>query len=187
MQNYALMFLMLMNRFTSGGKLSVRADNPLVLQLDAVASSHFIIGRNMKDEPFLGVPIQFMPYFTQLDWMEASICREEGLYILEARDPMSQSLNMALALTIRRERLNVFRSEREDITKLPLSMKTFRQNPQNPDDFVVSEHDELIGIPQKEVSSIMEVGTDIEIDNAKRLFENMGMGGGFTSMTLGAN
>lgn len=184
-QNHAVMFLAWMNRLVRSGKAVVREDNPLVFQLDAVASGYFLLGRNMKNKPFLGVPVQFMPFFTQIDWMEASICREEGLFLLEARDPVSQSLFMALSFSFRRERLNVFCLENEEnIAEMPLSIKVFKQNPKNPDDLAVSDHDELIGIPQKEVYSIMDIGTDLEIDNARRLFENTGVGSAFTAMSF---
>lgn len=183
-QNHAVMFLTWMNRLIRNDKATVHPDNPLVFQLDAVASGYFLIGRNMKNMPFLAVPVEFMPFFTQIDWMESSICREEGLFFLEARDPMTQSLHMALAFSWRSERLNVICSERENPADLFLSIKVFKQNPKDPTDVIVSDHDELVAIPIKEVHSAMDVGTEIEIDNARRLFETTGMGGGFTSIKL---
>lgn len=184
-QNYALMFLVWMGRLIQRDQAFICPDNPMVLKLDAVASGHFLIGRDEKNTPFLAIPVEFMPFFVQIDWMEVSICREEGYLYLEARDPVTQALNMALGLSIREKRLNVIcLAGIETPSNMTMSMKVFKQNPKDPSDVIVSDQNELVGLPIKEVSSVHEIGTQMEIDEAFRLFEKTGQGGGFTALKV---
>lgn len=180
-QNYAVMFLLWMGRLVGDGKLQISPVNPLVVELDAIASGHFLLGRDVENQPFLGIPIQFMPFFTQIDWMEISLCREEGRLYLEARDSETQALHMALSLSIREERLNVICLKGvENPASLMFGMRVFSQNPQNPKEILVADQNEISGFPIKEVNNILDIGTEMEIESALRLYEKTGMGSVFS-------
>lgn len=184
-QNHALIFLAWLGRLIRDGKATVSPENPLVVLLNPIASGHFLLGRDESNQPFLGVPTQFMPYFVQIDWMEVSFCRDEGYLYLEARDPSTQALHMALGICVRRSRLNTICLEgKEDPGSLSFSMFVFKQNEKKPDDTILSNQAEITGFPVKEIGSIMELGTESEIESALRLYERTGMGSGFTSLTL---
>lgn len=184
-QNYALMFLVWLGRLIQSNNAEVNKDNPLVLNLDSRASGFFLLGRDNQNQPFLGIPIEFMPFFVQIDWMEISFCREEGRLYLEARDPSTQALHMALGLSVRSARLNVICLDgKEQPEDLVFSMRVFKQNPQKPEQIMLSDQVEITGIPIKEIQSVMDLGTEMEIEDALRLYDKTGMGGGFTTLTL---
>lgn len=63
-------------------------------------------------------------------------------------------------------------------------MFVFKQNEKKPDDTILSNQAEITGFPVKEIGSIMELGTESEIESALRLYERTGMGSGFISLTL---
>jgi hypothetical protein len=184
-QNHGLVFMMFLNRLVGLGALSMDEYNPRVFRLSSYISGIFLMGRDVNDEPFLGVPVSVMPHFTQVDWIEASICRNEGRLYLEARDGATQALHMAFGIAIRRERLNVFCVEgKEDVGRLRLNIKVFEQDPLNPDDVIFSDHHELTGIVLKEIDSSIDLGGEMDAEDARSILERSGLDVNFKSVSL---
>lgn len=185
-QNHGLVFFMWLNRLIGNNHITFNEDFPKVLELDLYSSSQFLVGRDVNDQPFLGVPSEMMPHFTQIDWVEASICRKTGHFYLEAKNPSTQELNMAFGIKMRRDRLNIFCLEGvEDISELSLSIKVFEQDPEDVTSVLFADNHELINITLKEIDSVVEMGTFSDIEDAKSIAKDSGLDSTFTQIKVG--
>jgi hypothetical protein len=184
-QNHALIFFMYLNRLVANGHIQADEYNPKVLMLDSYASGVFLCGRDVNDQPFLGIPSEMMPFFTQIDWVEASICRKIGYIFLEAKDPQTQIMNMAFGIKIRRRRLDVFCIDgHEDINSMTLSMKVFEQDKKDPKQILFADQHELINITLKEINSTMDLGTEMDAEESRGILKKTGVDSTFTPIAI---
>jgi hypothetical protein len=184
-QNHALVFFVYLSRLVQYKHAVLDEHNPKALLLDTFSSGVFLCGRDINDQPYLGVPSELMPFFTQIDWVEASICRKKGYLFLEARDPATQSLQMAFGIKIRRKRLNVFCvKDHENIDDLSLNIKVFEQDKNKPTDVIFADEHELVNITLKEINSTLELGTEMDAEEARTILVNSGVDHSFTPIKL---
>ncbi|MAH54642.1 MAG: hypothetical protein CL531_00055 [Aestuariibacter sp.] len=184
-QNAALVWLMYFNRLIDCGHVKMDAYNPKVFYLDAYTSAHFMLGRDIEHEPFLAVPNTYMPFFTEVDWVEVSINRKEGYLFLEARDPKTQMLHMALGFKVRRARLDTVCIEgKEDINSLRFNIKVFEADPDDPQQVVFNDQHEIVGLPIKEVSSSLELGTELDSADSRSMLEESGVSKSYTTLKI---
>lgn len=184
-QNHALVMLMFMSRLVEKSHLGFSNENAKVVMLDTYASSFFACGRDIENQPFVGVPSKMVPFFTQIDWVEASICRPLGYIFLEARDQATQSLNMAFGIKLRRDRLDVFCIEgHERVEDLFLNIKVFEQDLKNPKEVLFAEQHELVNITLKEINSINELGTEFDAKQSLGILKLNGLEQSFTPVKI---
>jgi hypothetical protein len=185
MQNHGLMFFMFLNSLVYREELVVEEGDPRVLKLKSLTSSYFLCGRDTNDEPFLGVPIGMMPWFTEIDWVAASICRSEGYLYLEARDPRHHGFLLGLGIKIRSKRLDVFSiKDHEDAASMCMNLKVFEANPSDLSEIFFAEHHEVIGIPLQEIDSCLEIGDGDDPSMALQLMAESGLDKTFVSTKL---
>jgi len=185
-QNYALVWFVFLSRGIQNGEIKIDKKNPKVLLLSSSLSGIFLCGRETSGEPFLGVPDTIMPFFTEVDWVEASICRELGYLFLEARDPKTQLLHMALGIKIRTSRLNVFCIKgKENVDDMRLNMKVFEQSKEDLKNVSFSDEHELMGIMLKEVESTIELGSEMDAEYARTVLKKSGLDTSYTTVKIG--
>ncbi len=178
-QNHALVWMIYLNRLLQYNNMKFDEHNPRVFLLDTMASAVFVAGRDVKCEPFLGVPVEMMPFFTQVDWVEASICRSKGYLFLEVRDMVSQTLTMAFGIKMRPSRLNVFCLEGKETAELmKMNIKVFEEDG---DELLISDQHEMTGLVLKEVASTADLSHDLDAEEARSILENTGVSKSFTS------
>jgi hypothetical protein len=184
-QNYALVWLAYLGRLTQYDHLKIDEYNPRVYLLDSVASSIFILGRDVKDEPFLGVSHRMMPFFTAIDWTDVSICRPKSYLFLELRDPQTQILNMALGIKVRRSRLDVVCvKDKEAPEDMRFNMKVFEQDDDDPSVVVFSDQHELTGLSIKEIDGTTELGGEMDAEEARTILKRSGISGSYTTTKM---
>lgn len=184
-QNYALVWFMFLSRSIESGDIKIDANNPKVLLMSPSASGMFLCGRDSDGEPFLGIPSTLMPFFTEIDWVEASICREMGYLFLEARDPRTQMLHMSLGIKMREARLDVFCIKgKENIDGMKMNMKVFEQSKTDPRDVLFADQHELMNIMLKEVSNTTEIGSDVDAEYARSILDKSGVSSSYTSVKV---
>jgi hypothetical protein len=184
-QNYALVWFMYINRLIQNGHLKFDKHNPKVYLLDVVASSVFLIGRDVNEEPFLGVPDSLMPFFTEVDWVDVSFCRKIGYLFLEARNARTQMLHIAFGIKIRKSRLDVVCIDgKENPEDMRFNIKVFEQDPDNPRDVLFSDQHEMMGLSLREIKSTADIGSEMEAEDARTVLANSGVKGSFTSTTI---
>lgn len=182
-QNHALMFGLFLNRLIGTGDLKPYEGNPNVLILSPAATQYFVCGREVGGNPFLGFPVEMQPFFPAVDWMEASLCKREGLLILEARDTSTNEFIMGLGFRLRSARTSVFYSEGKEDVKT-LNLKVFMYDEENPGRLLFPDENELIGIILKPIDSIVEYAGMVEADYAKRALERTGMDNSFSYVDI---
>jgi hypothetical protein len=184
-QSHGMVFFMFLNRLAKEGHLSMDKYNPRVIKMSAHASAFFLCGRDMQDQPFIGVPSGMMPFFTQMDWVEASICRREGYMFLEAKDPTTQSLLFALGFRFRPSRLDVFTiAGHESIGDKELNLKVFDQDLRDPANIIFADQHELVGLRLKEIQSTVEMGTELDAEDARDILAKSGIDRTFNIIRL---
>jgi hypothetical protein len=184
-QNHALVWMVFLNRLVDSGHVKIDALNPKVYLMDSVVSHYFLCGRDVKGEPFLGVPSTMMPHFTEIDWIECSISRELGYFFLEAKDPKTQMLNFVLGIKIRRKRLDVFCVEgKEDVHSQRLNIKVFEQDKEDPTEIIFADQHELVNLSMKEISCTSELGTELDAEDSRTMLGNSGIKRSYTNAKL---
>ena len=184
-QNHAIAWLVYLARNIQDGNMSFYEGNPKIYLMSPLASCHFTVGRDVNHEPFLGVPLDYTPFFLQMDWIEASIHRESGYLFLEARNPKAQVLNFAFGLKMRKARLDMICVEgKEDINELSLNMKVFEQSKDNPEDVIFPDENDLIGLPLKELDSISDLSNEFDSKYSRSILERARVDASFTSKKL---
>lgn len=182
-QNHGLMFALFLNRLIGSGQIELYERNPSVMILSPTATQYFICGRDSNEEPYLGFPVELQPFFPAVDWMEASLCKKEGILVLEARNPQTNEFMMGLGFRMRIARSNVFYSEgNEEVPRL--NLKVFVQDESNPGRLLIPDDNELTGIVLKPVDSIASFGDMNEADYAKRALERTGTDSSFSFIDL---
>jgi hypothetical protein len=180
-QNYALTWMVYLSRLVEYGHLRFEKSNPKITYMDASSSNVFLCGRDIEGNPFLGVPSSLMPFFTQVDWVDASICRDIGYLFLEAKNPRTLELNMALGIKLRSARMDIFCIKgKEDIQSLRLNIKVFEASPDNSKEVIFADRHELVGISLREIDSPMELGEDNDASDAASLLSKSGLGDSYT-------
>jgi hypothetical protein len=182
-QNHALMFGLFLNRLIGTGDLEAYERNPNVLILSPAATQHFVCGRDVDGSPFLGFPVELQPFFPAVDWMEAAICKKEGLLILEARDTKTNEFIMGLGFRLRVARSNVFFLEGKEDVKT-LNLKVFMHDEERPGRLLFPDENELIGIVLKPIDSISQYGDMTEAEYSKRALERTGMDNSFSYVNI---
>lgn len=184
-QNYAVVWLMFLGSLVDNDYLKLDHQNPKVFLLDSIASSFFLYGRDEDDVPFIGVPQNSMPFFTEVDWVEVSICREMGYLFLESRDSSTYMLNFVLGLKLRPERLNIYCLKgKEKPSEMRCNIRVFEQNKDDHDDVIFSDQNELVGLTVKEVDSTLDIGSELEQEEARSILAQSGIKGSFTNIKL---
>lgn len=185
MQNHGLKFFMFITSLIKNEELTLLKEDPRIMHLKASASSFFLCGRDTNDEPFFGVPIEMMPWFTEIDWVGAAICRNEGYLYLEARDPKSQVFLLGFGIKIRSKRLDVFSIKGHETTSdMCLNIKVFETNKENLEEVFFAEHHEIIGIPLQEVESCLDITNGDDPYVAIKLMEESGLDRNFKPLKL---
>ena len=180
-QNHGLMFFMFINRLIRDQMIELDERDPRIMRLGNLPSAYFLCGRDDNDEPFLGVPAEMMPWFTQIDWTGASLCRKEGYLYLEGRDPRTQTMLIAFGIRVRSKPLNVFAIDgHEDVDMMSLNMKVFEKDEQNPKQVYFADHHEVIGIPLQEIGTCHELSTDEEAEESRKILAKSGLDRTFT-------
>lgn len=184
-QNHALVWMIHLVRLIQFGCAKFDATNPKVLLLNAKGSCFYLCGRDSDKNPYLGVPLDMMPFFTQLDWMDAAIDRNSGYLFLEAKDPRTGMLNIALGFKFRAGRQDVLcLSGKEDPATLRLSIKVFEQDKKNPQNVIFSDQDAMTGIPIREISSTAELGSEADAEYSREVLGRSGVDSTFTVQTV---
>ena len=184
-QNHAIAWVMFLGRLIQHGNMKLYAPNPRIYLMNQYAGSVFIVGRDTNKEPFLGVPLDFTPFFLQMDWCSASICRNDGFLFLEARDPRTQVLNFALGIRIRKARLNtICIDKKENPDNMVLNMKVFEQDPVDIRDLTFSDRHDVVGIPIREIDGIEELSNEFESGINQSILERSGVDESFTVKRL---
>lgn len=175
-QNHGLMLFMFINRLVRDKMIELDEHDPRIMRLGNLPSGYFLCGRDENDEPFLGVPSEMMPWFTQVDWVGAALCRKEGYLYLEGRDSSTQVLLMSLGIKVRTKRLNVFSIEgHEDIDMMSLNMKVFERDEKDNKQVYFADHHEVIGIPLQEIDTCHDLSSEEDAEEARKILAKSGL------------
>jgi len=148
-------------------------------------ASFFLSGRDTDDVPFLAIPLNSMPFFTEVDWVEVSICRKLGYLFLESRDSSTYMLNFVLGIKFRPSRLDSFCLQgKENPADMRCNIRVFEQNPDDHTDVVFSDQSELIGLTVKEVDSTLDIGSELEQEEARSILAQSGIKGTYTNIKI---
>lgn len=183
-QNHAVSFICMLNRFFFRGGGAVEERSTRVFVLSVEASSFFVMGRDTDNVPFIGVPAQMQPYFSQLDWGRLSLFRRGGYVYLELIDPKTANLLFALAIRVRRDRQALFcHPTEEHPSNMSLNMKTFFQEPGQP--AIIPNRNDISNIPIREIFSLSELDNEINEEDARVILETSGADTSISIVNIG--
>lgn len=184
-QNHAISWVVFLVRMLQSGNMKLYERNPKVYLLNQMGSLFFTCGRDTMKEPYLAVPLDFCPFFLQMDWCSASILRKDGYLFLEARNPRTQLLNIALGIRFRPSRLDMFCVKgRENPDDMVLNMKVFEQGEDDPRDVVFPDRHDIVGIPVREISDISELSNEYDDETSRTILDRAGVDQSFTVKRL---
>jgi hypothetical protein len=182
-----LMMFVFLNKTQQRGHISLAKSNPRVILLDSHLSNYFTCGRDVNNNPYIGVQPGLLPYFADFSWVEAAIDRTNGYLYLVAKNLDTHEVLMALGFKLRRQRLNIFCDpEVDDINRLNLNLKKvdIKETDGGGMVSIISDENVFNGIRLKEVSSPSELSSKYDTDSANELIEQSGLGQSFTMIDI---
>lgn len=172
-QNHAIMMLGLMNRLFFKGAAYIEKKSARIFALSIESTSFFLMGRDTDMVPFIAVPYQLQPYFSNIDWSRLTLFRRAGYVYLEVLDHKTNNLLFAIGFRVRKERQTVFHQPTaEDIHEMTLNLKTYYQNPQ--EKAVIADRNDITNIAIREIFALEEIDNEVNLENAQTIFEHSG-------------
>lgn len=185
-QNHAIEFMGLLNRLIYSGGAYLEADHKRLLLFSVETTALFMMGRDTDNVPFIGVPVEMQPYFSQIDWGRLSLLRSQGYVFLEVFDPKTSNLLFALGFRIRKDRQSMFCLDGvENPNDMYLNLKTFTQKPG--ENAIVQDRNDITRIAIREIASVDEMDNQMNADDAEDLFQNSGASSSVSIVRLGRN
>jgi len=182
-----LMYFVFLIKGQARGHLSIAKSNPRVILMDNHLSNYFLCGRDINNEPYLGVQPGLLPFFADFPWVEAAIDRKNGYMYLVAKNLDTHEVLMALGFKTRRQRLNVFCDPAvDDINRLNLNLKKadVQIGEGGKNRSIISDENIFNGIRLREVNSPAELSSDFDRSSASDLLEQTGLDQSFTVLDI---
>lgn len=119
------MFMIFLNTLITEGKAMYSPVSNKVILLNSDASNYFIMGRDQKGKPYIGLQESMVPWFLDIPWDEVILCPSEKYIYLVAKEngiPV-----FALGLKPRKKRMLTLNVPNvEDIKDTKVSFKLFK-------------------------------------------------------------
>jgi hypothetical protein len=107
-ESSALMMALLMNKLVYAGHAKISIENPRVWLFSPTVSDTFSCGRDINNEPYLGVQQDLLPFWTDSNWTDAAVDYENGYIYLCTKSMDTNELLFGIGIAFRVKRLNVF-------------------------------------------------------------------------------
>lgn len=179
-QNSAISFLLYLSRLLTpddDGNIhaSVDMDYPRLIKVSLSASADFLLARDTNNDAVLCVPNAMLPWFVHVNWYRASVWPEEGLLVLEATMPGTESTGLAFGISCRRARLDVALTEQESkgghrVMHICAMDSSREGDPRFADRYVYTN------IALRMVHSVEEFVSTLSMDDANEMFAQSGLG-----------
>jgi hypothetical protein len=133
--SHAAMFQLYLSSLISNNHIQIDVRDTRVVLLKGTANDQFLCGRDINQQPFIGVQSSMLPWFTQVPWHSVHVDRKRGLVFLEARDTETGIPLFAFGLRTRPRRVDVFcvdqlenpSEKRVSIVSIDANTKAFTQ------------------------------------------------------------
>lgn len=126
-----IMFFYFINDLINKNKAEINKENNNIINLDHGSSNWFVIGRAADKEelnnPFIGVQEDMIPWFFEMEWKRAVIDFERGHLYLSCAE-IAEDSDFTIRLTVRKNRLNVFRGADDMVSGLDFRIFAFGED-----------------------------------------------------------
>jgi hypothetical protein len=155
-----LMFNIFINTLVLDNHVKFYEKSSKVLLLDNFASNYFVLGRDEKMIPFIGVQESMVPWFYEMPWRKIAICPNERYVYLVAEE--EGELRFIFGMKPRAKRMiALFDPKKEKIDKQVASMKIFKMIKKK---LAVSEISTVENIPVIMINSVDELIVEEDFD-----------------------
>jgi hypothetical protein len=159
-----LMFFIFINTLISEKKAIFSENSNKVITLNTEASNYFILGRDDKMIPFIGIQEDMVPWFLEMPWERIALCpKDKHIYLIAEEHGEVQFI---LGLKPRAKRMiTLFDPKKEKIEDAYLNLKIFKMIKK---DIAVSHNN---GTENLNISIINNVNDIIKKDSDKETFK----------------
>jgi len=183
-QNSAVMFLLHIARLLTPDddgvvNATIDMDYPRLIKLNSSASGDFLLARDENNDAVLCVPNSMLPWFVQVNWCRVAVWPEEGLLILEAAMPDSDSTGLAYGIKCRPARLDIILTEREAQMQdngESRVMHILAMDSSKEGDPMFADAYAYTNVPLRMVHSMDEFVSTLSMEDAHEMFSRSGLG-----------
>jgi hypothetical protein len=154
-----LMFFTFINTLIYEGKAKFSDKYNKAVLLDSDSSNYFILGRDNKMSPYIGVQEEMVPWFFDLKWNYVAVCPNERYIYLVSEEKLETRFVLGLKPRLKRM-ITIFDPKKEKTEDLFLSLKVYKMLKK---EIAVSNDSAISGLKIKYISSLDDILGDEDL------------------------